>query len=128
MARPKGKPKTGGRVKGTLNKRSSLLANELEERGFSFSNELIKVYKALDADKKAYFLLKMMDFMYHKPVPCEDSKIAYRDKSECRYYKDENGMDMYESTVTNSDGSTFKVVIPDNGSAVDSPRRLSLTD
>lgn len=123
MPRPKGLAKTGGRSKGTLNKRSSLLANDLEERGFSFPDELLKTYKNLDTDKRALFLLKMMDFYYTKPIQKEADHPITSPQVKSRFYTDEKGMVMKEMIHTSPDGQTIKVIIPDNGSCVDSPNR-----
>lgn len=125
MPRPSGLRKTGGRAKGTLNKRTSLLANDLEERGFSLPDELIKNYRSLDPDKQAAFLLKMMDFFYIKPTQKDgvDFSSKPQSHSSSRYYTDHKGVPMMEAVITHPDGQVVRFEIPDNGSTVDSPLR-----
>lgn len=54
MAKPKGSPKTGGREKGTPNKRTQELVDILEEKGFSPASEIIRLYRRAWKEYRRY--------------------------------------------------------------------------
>lgn len=67
MTRPIGIPKTGGRKRGTPNKKTSILLDRLEGLNFDVVEELIKClddpeYKMI----KPQILMKLLDFIYPK--------------------------------------------------------------
>jgi hypothetical protein len=66
MPRPKGIPKTGGRRKGTANKKSLFLKKALDEANFSVVTELISLLPNLRGDKRADILFKMLEYLYPK--------------------------------------------------------------
>lgn len=76
MPRPIGLPKTGGRKIGSLNKRGTIsypfLVNEFQ---FDPVDELIKSIMSLPQDQRAVHLLKLMDLIFHKRKPVEESII-----------------------------------------------------
>ncbi|MCT4642489.1 MAG: hypothetical protein N4A33_09365 [Bacteriovoracaceae bacterium] len=67
MSRPVGLPKTGGRKKGSLNKKTRLLSDVLEDRGFDLVGRLLEVIPELDSNKQADILIKLLDYVYIKP-------------------------------------------------------------
>jgi len=71
MGRPTGLPKTGGRVKGTPNKRSTHLATRLEESGFDPLSELLKIFPDFCRDRKASVLLSLLSYLYPKRKPVD---------------------------------------------------------
>ena len=76
MPRPVGLPKTGGRKIGTLNKRATIsYAFLLNEFQFDPIDELIKSILSLPPEQKVVHLLKLMDLLFHKRKPVEESII-----------------------------------------------------
>lgn len=67
--RPSGLPKTGGRKKGTPNKKSYLLDYHLEENDFDLVKELLTLYPTLENQQKVNLLLKLLEFSYPKRKP-----------------------------------------------------------
>ncbi len=64
MARPIGSPKTGGRQKGTPNKRTAEIADVFENIGFNVPEQLVSLMPDLSPEKKATVLLVLMNFLY----------------------------------------------------------------
>ncbi len=73
MGRPTGLPKTGGRVKGTPNKRSTHFATRLEELGFDPLSELIKLFPEFCRERKAIVLLSLFAYLYPKRKSVEEA-------------------------------------------------------
>jgi hypothetical protein len=67
MSRPVGLPKTGGRKKGTLNKKTRILGDVFDEANFDLANNLLDLLPDLDQNKRADVLMKLMDYVYIKP-------------------------------------------------------------
>ncbi|MBI2602842.1 MAG: hypothetical protein HYW48_07290 [Deltaproteobacteria bacterium] len=73
MSWPAGKArgkKTGGRKKGTPNKRTAMLSEEFEKIGLHIPSHLSKLLPALSPKDQVDVLLKLMDFLYPKRKPC----------------------------------------------------------
>ena len=68
MAKAKGSPKTGGRQKGSVNKKTLLLRETFEKLNFDPVKKLIELYPNLDDPNKANVLLRLIDFTYAKPA------------------------------------------------------------
>jgi hypothetical protein len=68
MSRPPGLPKTGGRTKGTPNRRSGILVEELHHLGLHPVEELVKTLPQLNPETRARILLSFMGFLYPKKV------------------------------------------------------------
>lgn len=66
MARSIGSQKTGGRIKGTPNRRTLNLQEDLVLHDIDLMAELKAILPALEADKRADILLQMMSFLYPK--------------------------------------------------------------
>lgn len=66
MARVKGTPKTGGRQKGTPNKRTRELNEIFESINFNIPERLAAIIPALPLEKQADVYLKLMEFQYPK--------------------------------------------------------------
>lgn len=66
MARPIGLPKTGGRRKGTVNKRTQNLMEILEQLNTSLPQMALNLLPDLKPEKQADVILKLMDFVYPK--------------------------------------------------------------
>lgn len=60
------KPKTGGRKKGTPNKKTQLLAEAFENLNFDIASILADTIPELEPKDKVYACLKIMDFIYPK--------------------------------------------------------------
>lgn len=58
--------KTGGRKKGTPNKKSLFLSDALNLASFDFIHEFTKLYSEVDANKKAELLMKLMEYCFPK--------------------------------------------------------------
>ncbi len=70
MARPIGIPKTGGRKKGTLNKKSYVLSEQLEALDFDVVEQLIECLNDPEyKPQKPQILLKLLDYLYPKCRP-----------------------------------------------------------
>lgn len=87
MARSKGLPKTGGRKKGTLNKKTMLLSKAFEDEGINVGQELVQLYKTQPSnDKKLEILLKILDYCYPrcKTVDHETVKEDGKDQNSIK--------------------------------------------
>jgi len=71
MARPIGHPKSGGRIKGTPNKRSLDLVKRFDEAGLDPVAELLSLYRGMDVAKRADTLLALMPYFFPKKKPVE---------------------------------------------------------
>lgn len=88
MAREKGSSKTGGRQKGTPNKKSQFLADAFEAHGIDVATELAQIYKKshVEADR-LQILFKLLDYCYPKKksieyvAPAEEIKVIFQDYS-----------------------------------------------
>lgn len=67
MSRPIGLPKTGGRKKGTLNKKTKDLSDVFNNTGFDLTDSIIKLLPELDPNKRVDVLIKLMEYLYVKP-------------------------------------------------------------
>ncbi len=66
MARPEGSAKTGGRKKGTPNKKSINLQDSLESNGLSVVERLTELLPQLAIEKQADVLLSLMPYLHPK--------------------------------------------------------------
>ena len=69
MSRPSGLPKTGGRKKGTPNKRTLALMDQLELLAFNPVDELAKIVRTqepLDAKVRADICLELISYLFPK--------------------------------------------------------------
>lgn len=66
MAKSKGLPKSGGRKKGTPNKRTQELHKAFEDISFDVPGELVKIVLKLEPAKRADVLLALMPYLYPK--------------------------------------------------------------
>ena len=66
MSKVEGSKKSGGRTKGTPNKKSLCLIQSLEENQINIVSELSKLLPMLGPDKKADVLMQLMSFVYPK--------------------------------------------------------------
>lgn len=79
--RQAGSVKTGGRKKGTPNKKTCFLSKELAKNNLNVIEQLSFLFPELSDDKKADVLLKLMEYLYPKRKPIdaivgsEDEKI-----------------------------------------------------
>lgn len=75
MGKPLGSEKTGGREKGTPNKRTLTLHKHFEEINFNIPNTIVELLPKLDPKDQAIVLLKLMEFIYPKRKPSTDMKV-----------------------------------------------------
>lgn len=73
MPKTTGAPKTGGRKKGTPNKRTQVLHEVLDELGFDVIEKLNKLLPQLKPDKQAGVLLDLLTYLYPKRKAIEIS-------------------------------------------------------
>lgn len=71
MARPSGLPKTGGRKKGTPNKRSELLSDNLNELGLDVSERITELLPQLSVEKQMSALIQLLPYIFPKRKPLE---------------------------------------------------------
>lgn len=69
MAKLKGSPKTGGRVKGTPNRSSGVLFERLYSHGCDPVEEIVKLLPQLDPEPRARVLLGMLNFLFPRKAP-----------------------------------------------------------
>ena len=92
MARPSGLPKTGGRKKGTANRRTGELADQLHALGLDVPSEIMKTLPHLDHDSQAKVLLELMSFLYPKRKAIEvASEPKSSQKIMIEFVKAKNG-------------------------------------
>ena len=88
MAKPTGSPKTGGRLKGTPNKKSQFLSDAFEAQGIDVAQEIVRHYKESPFDfDKLQILYKIMDYCYpkKKAIECPAEENQREDKSTLLY-------------------------------------------
>lgn len=66
MPRLAGTPKTGGRKRGTPNRRTLNLAHQFEEIGFDVPARLLELLPELPAKDQANILIDLMGYLYPK--------------------------------------------------------------
>ncbi len=72
MAKPKGSSKTGGRSKGTPNKKSQFLCEAMEAQGIDVAGELASIYKeSYSSTDRVQILFKLLDYCYPKKKSIE---------------------------------------------------------
>ena len=71
MPRQKGTTKTGGRTRGSLNKKTKELHEILQAAKVNVPELLIEMLPKLDVEKQADVLLKLMSYLYPKRKPVE---------------------------------------------------------
>jgi hypothetical protein len=73
MAKPIGSPKTGGRSKGTPNKKSQFLSDVFERHGIDLGDELVRIYKqSVFSEEKLQIIYKVLDYCYPKRKAIEN--------------------------------------------------------
>lgn len=72
MGKPKGSQKTGGRKKGSMNKKASLLNDALDDIQFNLISELILSINKLDDLNRTIHLMKLVEYCYPKLLPREN--------------------------------------------------------
>jgi hypothetical protein len=80
-------PKTGGRKKGTSNRRTGILVEELHELGFHPAAELVKLFSKLEPEAQAKAIIALMGFLYPKKAPgqavsLEEQRAIWRIRDE----------------------------------------------
>lgn len=68
MGKPKGSPKTGGRVKGTPNKLSSCMRSNVKEilSEYTSSERMLKDFRALEPKERLFLAEKLMNYYMPK--------------------------------------------------------------
>jgi len=66
MSRPAGLPKTGGRQKGTPNRKTLDLSEAISASGLSLPDRLMELLPSLEPEREAQVILKLMEFIYPK--------------------------------------------------------------
>jgi hypothetical protein len=84
--RPKGLPKTGGRQKGTPNKRPTIVAT-LERVGFDIAEEAIKLYNDPNTptDCKIVLLKLLAQYTYATPKSVEETPLSLPETYDAEY-------------------------------------------
>lgn len=89
-----GKIKTGGRRKGSPNRATRILQENLKNRGFDWVDEFLNVYYTLDGEDRINALMKMLPFLAPKyseiKVTTEDisrEKTALKSKDDVAFLK-----------------------------------------
>jgi len=72
MARQKGCVKTGGRKKGSLNKKTSDLISVLDKADLNVPERIIELLPTVSPEVQIDILMKLMCFLYPKRKPVED--------------------------------------------------------
>jgi hypothetical protein len=67
MSRPVGLVKTGGRKKGTPNKRTLRFEEELNRLNINLLDSIVTDLSNLDSEKRVDVLLKLLPYLYSKP-------------------------------------------------------------
>lgn len=74
MPRPKGLPKSGGRVKGTPNKSTRKFQDSLDALGFDVAEATVKLYQSSSREDIKLNCLKLLaEYSASKPKPAEDT-------------------------------------------------------
>lgn len=71
MARPTGLPKTGGRKKGTPNRKTLCLEQAFRDLQIDIPSQLADLLPKLSPEKRADVLIDLMSFIYPKRKPVE---------------------------------------------------------
>jgi hypothetical protein len=87
MGRPGGLPKTGGRTKGTPNKRSLSFEESLADLCFNPVRELVALMPRLSSEKQADVCLQLLQYLFPKRKALElrkDPAQEYHDDLESK--------------------------------------------
>ncbi|OFZ20071.1 MAG: hypothetical protein A2X94_09155 [Bdellovibrionales bacterium GWB1_55_8] len=76
MAKPTGLPKTGGRKKGTPNKRTVGLQEALESHGLDVVGQLAALLPQLEVEQRASVLIDLMGFLFPKRKAIESTVVS----------------------------------------------------
>ena len=79
MARQKGSIKTGGRKKGSLNRKTADLLSLLEKSKLDVPQRIIELLPTVSAEVQLDILMKLMSFLYPKRKPACDETGLNRD-------------------------------------------------
>ena len=88
MARAKGTPKTGGRIKGTPNRKSFLLSDAFDEIGIDVGMEIALHYQNTPCtNTRLQILYKLLDYIYPKKksfevIPPKEESVEKLDYSK----------------------------------------------
>lgn len=80
MARPKGLAKTGGRKKGTRNKKTRDLESFLEKSGLNIPEKIMELIPSIEPEQQVHTLLKLMEFIYPKVKATDRLSLAYQEE------------------------------------------------
>lgn len=90
MGRPKGLPKTGGRIKGSTNKRSQEFLRVLSRHSYNPIEAILQKYSQLCVEEQIKIDLKLLEFAYPK----------YREQNDtCEVLKKENISDLTDEQI-----------------------------
>ena len=76
MARAQGTTKTGGRRKGTPNRKTGQLADQLASLGIDVPSEIAKALPNLDVTTRTGVLMELMTFLFPKRKAIEHSGVV----------------------------------------------------
>ncbi len=71
MGKPAGSPKSGGRKKGSPNKRTVAFIDALDARGIDLLGEVLDLAQTLDTDDKIAIYLALLPYQFPKRKPTE---------------------------------------------------------
>lgn len=91
MSRPNGIPKTGGRKKGTPNKKTQDLEDRLKNLGIDVPSQIVALLPQLHTEKQADILMGLMAFLYPKWKAVEQQiEIAPKEEAKERSVEEIN--------------------------------------
>lgn len=101
MPRPLGTSKTGGRRKGTPNRRTIDLTERLENVGLNVPERLVELLPQLSAEKQVEILMDLMTFLYPKRKAIEVSESEEAPKITISFIESDGqgGVKSIESAV-----------------------------
>ena len=91
MSKPIGSAKSGGRIKGTLNKKTQHLADAFEELNFSVLERLVELVPKLSIEKQADILLSLMSYLYPKRKAFELTSLDTKNAPQVILTMPDNG-------------------------------------
>ena len=89
MAFEPGHQEVGGRKKGTKNKKTESLQQQLDNKNFNILDQLIDILPALSPDRRAQVLLQLLSYQYPKRKPIEDMETKNSESTLNIIYLDE---------------------------------------
>lgn len=106
MGRPQGLPKTGGRQKGTPNKKTQVLGDKLEALGLDVPSRLVELLPGLSPEIQAKILLDLLSYIHPKRKAVDQTAVGH--EIELEEMRERFERPVIQIVVQSRDGKTLE--------------------